>query len=52
MTAFEELGVMPEIGKAVDEMGWMLPTDIQVCRYVSGTFIYIMYFIRNESDIS
>nr|AFN70718.1 ATP-dependent RNA helicase DDX1 [Botryllus schlosseri] len=29
MTAFEELGVMPEIGKAVDEMGWMLPTDIQ-----------------------
>lgn len=31
MTAYEELGVMPEIGKAVDEMGWMLPTDIQVC---------------------
>ncbi|XP_077967658.1 ATP-dependent RNA helicase DDX1-like [Styela clava] len=29
MTAYEELGVMPEIGKAVDEMGWMLPTDIQ-----------------------
>ena len=27
--AFSELGVMPEIEKAVDEMGWMLPTDIQ-----------------------
>ncbi|MFH4977914.1 hypothetical protein AB6A40_004623 [Gnathostoma spinigerum] len=29
MTAFEELGVMPELGKAVDDMGWTLPTDIQ-----------------------
>ena len=29
MTAFENLGVMPEIGKVVDEMGWQLPTDIQ-----------------------
>lgn len=29
MTAFDELGVMPEISKAVEEMGWMLPTDIQ-----------------------
>ena len=27
--AFSELGVMPEIERAVDEMGWMLPTDIQ-----------------------
>ncbi|XP_076629609.1 ATP-dependent RNA helicase Ddx1 [Colletes latitarsis] len=29
MTAFEEMGVLPEIGKAVDEMEWMLPTDVQ-----------------------
>ena len=30
MTAFEEFGVMPELGAAVDEMGWTLPTDVQV----------------------
>ncbi|XP_018314333.1 ATP-dependent RNA helicase Ddx1 [Mycetomoellerius zeteki] len=29
MTAFEEMGVLPEIGKAVDEMEWTLPTDVQ-----------------------
>ena len=29
MTAFEEFGVMPEIGKAVEEMDWNLPTDVQ-----------------------
>ena len=30
MNAFEtELGVLPEIAKAVDEMGWLLPTDVQ-----------------------
>ena len=29
MTAFEEFGVMPELGAAVDEMGWALPTDVQ-----------------------
>jgi ATP-dependent RNA helicase DDX1 len=29
MTAFEEMGVLPEIGKAVEEMDWMLPTDVQ-----------------------
>ncbi len=29
MTAFEEFGVLPEIAKAVDDMGWSLPTDIQ-----------------------
>lgn len=29
MTAFEEFGVMPEIGKAVEEMDWLLPTDVQ-----------------------
>ena len=29
MTAFEEFGVMPEIGKAVDDMSWSLPTDVQ-----------------------
>ncbi|XP_018332939.1 ATP-dependent RNA helicase Ddx1 isoform X2 [Agrilus planipennis] len=29
MTAFEEFGVLPEIAKAVEELGWILPTDIQ-----------------------
>ena len=29
MTAFEEFGVMGEIGKAVEEMDWLLPTDVQ-----------------------
>uniref|UniRef100_T1J2C5 ATP-dependent RNA helicase n=1 Tax=Strigamia maritima TaxID=126957 RepID=T1J2C5_STRMM len=29
MSAFEEMGVLPEIGKSVDEMGWTLPTDVQ-----------------------
>ena len=29
MTAFEEFGVIPELGKAVDEMEWLLPTDVQ-----------------------
>ncbi|XP_032665777.1 ATP-dependent RNA helicase Ddx1 [Odontomachus brunneus] len=29
MTAFEEMGVLPEIGKAVDDMDWTLPTDVQ-----------------------
>ncbi|CAL1532900.1 unnamed protein product [Lymnaea stagnalis] len=29
MTAFEEMGVLPEIAKAVEEMDWTLPTDVQ-----------------------
>ncbi|KAJ6632710.1 ATP-dependent RNA helicase Ddx1 [Pseudolycoriella hygida] len=29
MTAFEEFGVLPEIAKAVEEMEWTLPTDVQ-----------------------
>uniref|UniRef100_A0A1I8PRU1 ATP-dependent RNA helicase n=1 Tax=Stomoxys calcitrans TaxID=35570 RepID=A0A1I8PRU1_STOCA len=29
MTAFEEFGVLPEIAKAIDEMEWTLPTDVQ-----------------------
>lgn len=29
MTAFEEFGVLPEISKAVEEMDWTLPTDVQ-----------------------
>ncbi|KXZ56945.1 hypothetical protein GPECTOR_1g852 [Gonium pectorale] len=28
--AFEELGVMPELCKAVEDLGWMLPTPVQV----------------------
>lgn len=29
MTAFEEMGVLPEIAQAVEEMDWNLPTDVQ-----------------------
>lgn len=29
MAAFEEMGVLPEIAKAVEEMDWSLPTDVQ-----------------------
>ncbi|XP_001352892.3 ATP-dependent RNA helicase Ddx1 [Drosophila pseudoobscura] len=29
MTAFEEFGVLPELGKATDEADWTLPTDVQ-----------------------
>jgi hypothetical protein len=29
MSAFEELGVMPEIISALDELGWLLPTPVQ-----------------------
>lgn len=29
MTAFEEMGLMPEIGRALEEMEWILPTSIQ-----------------------
>ncbi|XP_038840613.1 ATP-dependent RNA helicase DDX1-like [Salvelinus namaycush] len=29
MAAFSEMGVMPEIAQAVEEMDWLLPTDIQ-----------------------
>ncbi|GMH45072.1 hypothetical protein BSKO_13029 [Bryopsis sp. KO-2023] len=29
MAAFEELGVMPELIRAVEELGWMLPTPVQ-----------------------
>ncbi|XP_075984261.1 ATP-dependent RNA helicase Ddx1 [Anticarsia gemmatalis] len=29
MTAFEEFGVLSELGKAIEEMDWTLPTDVQ-----------------------
>ncbi|XP_039489643.1 ATP-dependent RNA helicase Ddx1 [Drosophila santomea] len=29
MTAFEEFGLLPELGKATDELDWTLPTDVQ-----------------------
>nr|AAC47309.1 DEAD-box protein [Drosophila melanogaster] len=29
MTAFEEFGVLPELGMATDELDWTLPTDVQ-----------------------
>lgn len=27
---FDSLGLMPELLKAVDDMSWILPTDVQV----------------------
>ncbi|GFR40732.1 hypothetical protein Agub_g1342 [Astrephomene gubernaculifera] len=30
MSVFEELGVMPELCKAVEDLGWTLPTPVQV----------------------
>jgi hypothetical protein len=30
MSAFEALGVVPEIIKSVEECDWLLPTDVQV----------------------
>jgi len=29
MTAFEELGLLSELSRAINEMNWSLPTDIQ-----------------------
>eukprot|EP01025_Chloroclados_australasicus_P054951 TRINITY_DN6577_c0_g1_i3.p2 TRINITY_DN6577_c0_g1~~TRINITY_DN6577_c0_g1_i3.p2 ORF type:complete len:141 (-),score=24.78 TRINITY_DN6577_c0_g1_i3:30-452(-) len=29
MAAFEEVGVMPELIRAVEELGWLLPTPVQ-----------------------
>ena len=29
MSAFEELGVIPEMITAIDGMGWLLPTPVQ-----------------------
>lgn len=29
MTAFEEMGIMAEIAKSLEEIDWILPTDIQ-----------------------
>ncbi|KAK0178658.1 hypothetical protein PV327_007531 [Microctonus hyperodae] len=29
MTAFEEMGVLPEIARAIEDQEWLLPTDIQ-----------------------
>ncbi|XP_022673538.1 ATP-dependent RNA helicase DDX1-like [Varroa destructor] len=29
MTAFEEMGVIPDVARAVDELDWNLPTDVQ-----------------------
>ncbi|PNH01212.1 putative ATP-dependent RNA helicase [Tetrabaena socialis] len=29
MSAFEELGVMPELAKAVEDLGWLLPSPVQ-----------------------
>uniref|UniRef100_A0A914WY60 ATP-dependent RNA helicase n=1 Tax=Plectus sambesii TaxID=2011161 RepID=A0A914WY60_9BILA len=29
MTAFEEMGMLPELGRAVEDLDWTLPTDVQ-----------------------
>jgi len=32
MSAFEELGLMPELISAIEDLGWLLPTPIQAER--------------------
>ena len=29
MSAFQELGMMPEIIRAIEELGWLMPTPVQ-----------------------
>ena len=29
MSAFSELGIMPEVCAGLEEMDWLLPTDVQ-----------------------
>lgn len=29
MPAFQELGLVPEVLAAIDDMGWILPSDVQ-----------------------
>ncbi len=48
MTAFEEFGVIPELGKAVEDMDWLLPTDVQaeaIPLILGG--IYFIFFLTN-----
>lgn len=51
MTAFEELGMLPELGKAVDEMEWTLAFlslmifVVHMSNYDSW-FTYFAYFVR------
>ena len=45
MTAFEEFGVLPEIGKAVDDMGWTLPTDVQVTFWAFKKLFQKFYYM-------
>lgn len=63
MTAFEEFGVIPELGKAIDDMEWLLPTDVQAeaiplilggkilnftCHQKNFTMLIIYYNIKAE----
>jgi ATP-dependent RNA helicase DDX1 len=36
MSAFEEVGLMPELIKAVEDLGWFLPTPVQVSPFLSS----------------
>ena len=45
MTAFEEFGVMPEIGKAVEDMEWNLPTDVQEGYLLSKMYVLTLDLI-------
>ena len=52
MSAFEELGVSPEIIKAVEEQGWLLPTPVQqeaVPLVLTGGDVLV---VRSPSTIS
>ena len=49
MSAFEEIGVMPELIKAVEEDGWQLPTDIQVFSSFLFFFFLFFSFLKNKT---
>lgn len=50
MSAFEEFGVIPELGKAMDDMEWLLPTDVQaeaIPLILGGEFIIFITKFHN-----
>ena len=55
---FDALGLMPELVRAVDELGWLLPTDVQdesipliLGGQVVGTYSYFKKNIKQHYSI-
>jgi len=49
---FHSLGLMPEILKAVDELGWNLPTDVQdesIPLILGMLLLYICFYMYEWS---